>query len=754
MSYDAGIRHPSNSRFSALARCNTCCCDTRDRRVYKQTRTHALLAMRSTRLAFLWIALTSVACAGRPGVKPSPTQTAAAADSLIRQVEIRRTTYGVPHIRAENLAALGFGEAYVQSEDYGARVALSLLRARGEMGRWFGRDSIAGDFAGRVEHARAIEVYARVDEGTRRIYEGFAAGVNRYIALHPEEFPAGFAPRFTGSDVLAKDVEIASPGQANRLLARVDSARRSNPDDGSNAWAFAPSRSLSGKAILLRNPHLTWTAGYYEAHLSVPGVLDFYGDLRIGGPFAVIGGFNRDLGWATTNNDPILSQIYALEADSTRPDRYLLDGEWKEIQKQSVSAEYKDGAGYSTETREFLRTSLGPVVGRRGNTLYVVHAANDGEFRGGEQFLRMMRARSLDEWKDAMRMRARVNSSFTYADRAGNIYYLWNASLPVLPHPNGGDSVAIPVRRTSEAWSAYVPFDSLPQMLNPAGGYIHNENDAPYFTNMRAPLDFTKVPAYFPPPRLGLRSQLAIDLIDNDRKMSLEDVVKLKHSYRMLLADRVRDDLVAAVRATSPQGDVARAIDLIAAWDKTVSPESRGGTLFETWWRRYLGRGPGAPDSAYAQPWSAAAPTSTPRGLRSPPRAVEAFSWAVSDMTRRYGGFDVAWGDVHRVRRGSVDVPVGGCGSDLGCFRVLTYRDDPDGKRVATGSDGWILAVEFGDQPRAYSVLAYGESPRPDSPFFSDQAAMFARGELKRVAWAEADIAAQTIRRYHPGEAR
>ena len=62
--------------------------------------------------------------------------------------------------------------------------------------------------------------------------------------------------------------------------------------------------------------------------------------------------------------------------------------------------------------------------------------------------------------------------------------------------------------------------------------------------------------------------------------------------------------------------------------------------------------------------------------------------------------------------------------------------------------------MEFGDQPRAYSVLAYGESPRPDSPFFSDQAAMFARGELKRVAWAEADIAAQTIRRYHPGEAR
>src|SRR6185369_17347486 len=88
----------------------------------------------------------------------------------------------------------------------------------------------------------------------------------------------------------------------------------------------------------------------------------------------------------------------------------------------------------------------------------------------------------------------------------------------------------------------------------------------------------------------------------------------------MLLADRVRDDLVAAVRATSPQGDVARAIDLIAAWDKTVSPESRGGTLFETWWRRYLGRGPGAPDSAYAALERCRADVDAPRAAIAAPR--------------------------------------------------------------------------------------------------------------------------------------
>jgi hypothetical protein len=104
----------------------------------------------------------------------------------------------------------------------------------------------------------------------------------------------------------ARDVRVASPAAANRLLAALDPSRARGaggrggaaappPDEagidpieeGSNAWAFAPGRTRSGRAILVRNPHLAWDAGYYEAHLIVPGVLEFYGDFRIGGPFTV-----------------------------------------------------------------------------------------------------------------------------------------------------------------------------------------------------------------------------------------------------------------------------------------------------------------------------------------------------------------------------------------------------------------------------------------------------------------------------------
>ena len=680
------------------------------------------------------------------------------------QAEIRRTTHGVPHIRAENLAAAAFALAWVQLEDHGPRVAVGLVRARGEMGRWFGRDSIESDFVARRTRGIAIARYAELDADTRDVYEGFAAGVNRYVALHPSEFPAGFVPRVTGHDVAARDVTVASLAQARRFLARVDpaAARAARPggdeppeagvdpiEEGSNAWALAPSRTRSGRAILLRNPHLAWSAGYYEAHVTVPGQLDFYGDFRVGGPFGVVGGFNRDLGWATTNNAPDLEEIYALDVDPARADHYLFDGASLPLQRDLVTVDFRNGDGLSTETREHWRTPLGPVIHRGGGKIHVLRAAQEDDNRAGEQFLRMMKASTIAQWKDAMRMRARVTSSFTYADRAGNILYLWNGAVPALPHAPGNDSMAVPARRTADVWTRYVPLDSLPQLLNPRGGYVHNENDAPYHTSMRAILDRSRFPANFPEPSFRLRSQLAEALIGNDRKLSLEDVVALKHSYRMLLADRVKADLVAAVRAASPSAPVSAAIAIIERWDNTTAPASRGGVLFELWWRRYT-EGTIA-DSMFARPWTIAAPTTTPAGLRDPARAAGAFAWAVDETVKRHGAADVAWGDVHRVRLGPVDVPVGGCNGALGCFRVLNFRTDPDGRRAVVGGDGWVLAVEFDDQPRAYSVLAYGQSPREDSPFHSDQAAMFARGEMKRVLWLDRDIEAGTIRRYRPG---
>jgi len=287
--------------------------------------------------------------------------------------------------------------------------------------------------------------------------------------------------------------------------------------------------------------------------------------------------------------------------------------------------------------------------------------------------------------------------------------------------------------------------------LNPGGGYLQNSNDPPYYTNLNSLFDPAEFPANFPEPRLRLRSQHSLELVQREPKMSLEDVVELKHSMRMLLADRVKEDLVKAVAGTATDPEIRNAIQWIAEWDNTVSAESRGGVLFESWWRLYESEV--GEEDLFAVPWSAEDPTGTPRGLARPDMAAKAFAEAVINTMEQRGSWNVAWGEVHRVRIGDVDVPVGGGRSDLGCFRVLSFERDEDGKLVAGGGDGWILAVEFSDPPRAYSILAYGQSGREDSPHNADQAEMFAGNRMKRVLFTEEDIEARLLSRYHPGAA-
>ena len=752
---------------------------------------------------------------------------------IARRVEIIRTEYGIPHILADDLEAMGFALGYVQSEDYSASIAVAMVASRGTLALHLGEAELDADFAARETHARAAATFDQLDPRAQAVYRGFAEGVNHYIHLHPDEFPAWVTPDFTGPDALARDVQSWSRGDAARfrrnLATRTAQATaaapapdsRPAPDpvlpdalqqpssptpsfllDGSNAWAFHGTRTASGHTILLRNPHLGWGGRnllarpsgltYYEAHVRVPGVIDFYGDFRIGTAFGIIGGFNPRLGWATTNNSPTLSQVYRLRAHPELANHAILDGHPLPLERRETTVDYLTETGdTATETRTTWHTPHGPVIHRTEDDIYILKDPRDGEFRRGEQFLRMMMAADLNEWLGVMRMRAHPTSNFIYADADGNIAHYYNARLPLLPHPVTGDTAAF-AESSEDIWSELVPWEDLPLYLNPPGGYVQQANDTPDYTNLNVQLDRDTVPHNLPEPRLRLRSQLSLELTAGTASeggsesadvpesadapesagtpdpdpLTLEDVIALKHSPRMLMAERVMDDLLSAARdaldrgaAGGPEGGgdsrLAEALAVLAAWDRTASADSRGGVLFQLWAGGHFS---GAPDSLrWRQPWDPERPATTPFGLRDPAAAVNALLAAVDSLRSRAIPLDVRWGDIHRVIRGDVDLPASGCPATLGCFRVLSFAPAGDGdpRRAANRGDAWVLIVEFGEIPRAYTVLAYGQTARNDSPHHADQAAMFARGEMKRIAWTAEEIEAAAIRRYPPGrEAR
>src|SRR6185436_8527482 len=150
--------------------------------------------------------------------------------ALSRQVEIIRTAHGVPHIRAENLRAAGYALAWLQSEDYGARTAMNVMEARGQLALLNGtREDIDSDFLAQPGLKRAIETYQFLDQETRDVYDGFAVGLNRYIDLHRSEFPPQMPADFSGYDVAAIDVGGPSYGKARAFLAKINPSPTPTP---------------------------------------------------------------------------------------------------------------------------------------------------------------------------------------------------------------------------------------------------------------------------------------------------------------------------------------------------------------------------------------------------------------------------------------------------------------------------------------------------------------------------------------------
>ncbi|MFN0122111.1 MAG: penicillin acylase family protein, partial [Blastocatellia bacterium] len=703
-----------------------------------------------------------------PAVLYSRTQSETAA----ARVTIRRDTYGVPHILAKTEEDAAFGLGHAQAEDHAVEIARRLVGARGEEAKYFGQNA-EGDFLSRQfdNYETCRKNFTELDPLLQRVFRAYIAGVNHYIAGHRTQLPA-WIPVFNEIDVLANIREGALggvTGVVRRLREKygvktaglrevnVQPGEEWAGEAGSNAFALGPSRTTSGKAILLGNPHLSWSSLYWEAHLTVPGKMNFYGSTLPGFP-VLRAGFNEHLGWVTTNNAPDMADVFALKLDPASADHYLFEGKSMPLAKRQATVEIKTADGtLRTESRTFEDSHLGVVIYRTRDQAFVYRSTQLESFRHFEGFYRLAKTRNLDEFTRTLHLGLMNYSNFTYADAAGNIMYFWNAHIPVRVDDGTKYDLDVPADTAKYLWRGLHPLPELPRLLNPRGGYIQNCNDAPWFTSMRDPLSPAKYPAYFENGELRMRSQLIIEMLESQPKYSLNDVMRLKFNDRLLLADRVKPDLIRAIRAAPDAGeDLKKGLAVMEAWDNTTEAASRGGVLFQRFINAYLD----AVKKPYAVPWDAANPAKTPSGLSDPAQAVRYFEEAVRWTRTTYGREDIAWGDVHRYRFKGIDLPGDGALGNYGAFRVVGYKQLPDGKRIAGWEgddkplagfgDAWSLAVEFAKPVRAYSVLAYGQTTNSESKHSRDQIGLFAAHQYRKIWFTETEIKTNTEREYHP----
>ncbi|MDX1384429.1 MAG: penicillin acylase family protein, partial [Thermoanaerobaculia bacterium] len=666
-------------------------------------------------------------------------------------------------------------------------VATTLLAARCRSAEVLGRARVAADrrcLSLRIPE-RAAATWELLSPELRQLIEGYADGYNAWLGRHGEALPDWVAA-ITPLDVHARSIArmylfaVDLRGEVSALDRTF--ARAADAASGSNCWALAPSRTESGAAQLLINPHLSWVdpdARYYEAHLVIDGELDAYGAMPVGAP-VFTHAFNRHLGWAHTVNYPDLEEIYVLER-SADGDAYRLDGAWMPIERRRETLAV---AGEQHTTLELAFTGLGPVLRETESAIYVLRNSTLEEYRLFEQWLDQARATSLSEFRDSLDALALPLYNICYADAEGNILYLWGGRVPRLA--DGPDHAQPQAVATSKwIWTELHPIAELPQIRNPPSGYVVNSNNPPYHANLASALDRAEFPAYFPDAGMSQRAQQGHLLLAGDDRLGFDGAVRRKHDTRVVLADQVLEALLTGARN---RAGLDQAVRVLEAWDRRADAGSRGAHLFATWWRFYraavLGldwgeladgtrsqtrravaeairdtfevANPRAAAAAlearlFAEVWRADAPLATPRGLGDPERAARSLASAVTHLSERGVPLDVAWGDVHRFRLGTLDLPHSGAGDDeLNLFRSAWFEPDADGRQAARGGDSFVMLVELSDPPKARSVLAYGQADDASRPDVEAAGRSFVAGELKPVRFERSEIERAAVRRYSP----
>ncbi|MFQ6675003.1 MAG: penicillin acylase family protein [Fidelibacterota bacterium] len=563
---------------------------------------------------------------------------------LEHPVEVYFDAYAVPHIYAENEHDLFFAAGYIAARERLFQMTVNAAAVQGKLAELFGEGAVADDIYLRTwgiprmarilgermnPEARTISGYfcdginAYIDEAGRRLpvefkllgiepirwEPAYVAGVARLMG---HNLTASWKPEIVLGQVATifdeKKAREVWPynGEKTQLAAR-DGGRlygllgtallerdrsvravlgMAGDELGSNNWVISGERTVSGKPILANDPHLPYSqpATWYEMHL-VGGRFNVSGACLAGIPVPVLGQ-NEAAAWGFTNLMVDDVDFFVETVDPRNPNRYLYDGQWRDMELREETIFIKGGGDTTVTIR---KTVHGPVISdihpllRNGEKVVSMRWAGHD---ASDEIYALLQLTLMKDWEDfsyAARFFGVPGQNVVYADTAGNIGWRPFARIPIR---KGGPTV-MPVPGTSPEWDwkGYVPFDDMPFVLNPPSGLIATANNKvfddsyPYY-----------VSAFWQDPS---RVNRILELLGDKNRITVEMVKRTQTDVVSPFAREVAPYFVEASKAdtVSPnpaepgepvvgKGNLARAIHLLEGWDGDHSVESAAAAVF------------------------------------------------------------------------------------------------------------------------------------------------------------------------------
>ena len=745
---------------------------------------------------------------------------------LTGPVTIVRDNDGIPHIRAETTGDAYFALGFVHAQDRLWQMEATRRVGQGRLAEIVGKPGLPSDRFARVlgYENLARSSLSQLSPEARAAVDAYTAGVNAWLQSHRGALPPEFlALRFTpepwrpedcliwgklmatrlsnwpvliarlrfGAELAPEDVADIFPPYPSGSPITIDDAIGRHaaldhdgtritthipqplpllgtdpnvPAEASNAFVLSGKKTESGKPLLANDPHLGFDSPnlWYLARIDAPG-LTLAGATVPGVPFLIIG-HNSHVGWGFTTTGADADAFYAERfdpADAT----HVLGPNGSEA--MSIRSETIAVTGAEPEHLTVRETPHGPVL----SDAMKIPGLHDGEIaalnspslrpndRTAEALYRINYAETAEEFRNALQDFQAPMQNVMFADTSGSIGFVAAGLMPI--RGSTGES-GLRAGWSDGANDPFLPFDQLPQVLNPSQGRIVNANN--------------KVAGDAYPNFLGTfwagpeRAKRIEERLSTDQHFDVTSLTTIQTDAVSLGVHTLLPRLLPMVADAGLDRPATIARDRLANWDGTMGRDQPEPLIYHAWVMALAHSIAAARDLGNDEALAAtiARPTSLTRILDASerwcvgvpkeetenncqPLVAGAFATAIEDLTKTFGDDPSRWrwGAAHRAvfshrlfatfplldRLTTIDVATDGdddtvnrgtVGFNVGAKGTFFYHPP---LYPGVHGPGLRVVLNLADLDKSLFIQATGQSGNPLSSHYRDLSQRWATGQ-------------------------
>ena len=655
-------------------------------------------------------------------------------------ITIARDSFGVPHIFAPTDAAVAYGLAWAHAEDDFTTLQLVVLSGKARLGSALGKKGAQADYVVNLLRCRQLvdKQWNSLSPDFVALIKGYVAGLNAYAIAYPGQIKYKQAFPFNEKEYLTAVVfSVSIFCGVDKTLPQIlagNIATIGFTSQGSNAFAFHPSRTTADEAYLAINAHqpVEGPTAFYEAHLQSEEGWNMLGGLFPGGCL-IFHGTNENLGWAHTVNNQDKIDVFQLQMNPADNNQYKFDGEWIDLEMTKVKLHVK-GIPFSISKKVYWSKYGATVKTKQG--VFSMRLGANMDCRALEEWYRMNKARNFTEFYKALSMTSLPMFNITYADRYDTIFYISNGKIPFRnPSSRYNWRSTVPGNSIATLWNEFKPVTALPQYINPPSGYLFNTNHSPFLATDSAynlnPNLFDNNDGY----ELfnNNRSKRFTELMYGTGKMDYEHFKRIKfdRQYPATLQFGISIDSMLQLDAAA-YPSIKDVVINLQQWDHNAAADSKGAAVFLLVYQylaKKLAGKPGRPVTIN--------------------ESIETYRYVYDYMMQYFKTTNLVLGDIQKSVRGEDARPAGGLPDVLAAAYTQPYKN---GMLKVTSGDAYICFVRYPKNglPIIESVNTFGSSNHPDSPHYKDQMQLFLRQQTKHISLDKTEVLEHAEKIYHP----